>query len=104
MRAFASKTLAKKGAEFSTLQCDRNVRLLMTARCLGKFVHHGVLDERDVRAALIDACRANGAVDKHGIKQCHWTITSGLKRARNDALPTLQDRPWRPGCAGRPTQ
>jgi Bifunctional DNA primase/polymerase, N-terminal len=95
MRACAEAVLARKVAELEVLGCDRNISLHNVARCLGKFVHNGVLGEEYVRSALIEACKTNGSWNVHGAKQCHWTISSGFSRARRfgDELPALRDRP-----------
>ena len=57
-------------------------------------MHHAVLDREVVELALLAACKANGSLEKHGLKQCGWTIASGLKAATGDALPQLVDRPY----------
>jgi hypothetical protein len=57
---------------------------------LGKYVHHRVLAQAEVEAALLTACQANGVLGEDGENQCRASIASGFKRAANDGLPVLR--------------
>jgi hypothetical protein len=95
MHALAMGAVRRAVEYLSGLTQDRNIQLRIKARALGKFVHHEVLTDEYVRDALIGACEINGSKEKHSLKQCHWTITSGFKAAAGDDLPALEDRPYR---------
>lgn len=94
MHALAVSALGRACEFLQGLAQDRNIQLRVKARAVGKFVHHAVLDREVVERALLAACKANGSLEKHGLKQCGWTIASGLKAATGDALPQLVDRPY----------
>jgi hypothetical protein len=94
MHAVALGAVRKACACLAALQTDRNITLRSKARSLGKYVHKGVLTQEYVETELLEACKVNGSYEKHGRKQCHWTIASGFKAAINDDLPVLQDRPY----------
>jgi bifunctional DNA primase/polymerase-like protein len=93
MHAWAEKCLANAQNKLSATTEGRNGRLCATARALGKYVHHRVLDRFRVEEILLDACKRNGSLKQHGLEQCKRTIASGLKRAKGDDLPALPDRP-----------
>jgi hypothetical protein len=95
MHGCAMAAMRKVVARLSSLSEGRQIGLHNAARHLGKFIHHGILIEADTRNQLIEACRENGSDRSHGLRQCHWTISSGIKRARNDELPVLRDRVMR---------
>jgi hypothetical protein len=59
---------------------------------VGRWVHHGIIPQDQLIAAVLDACGRNGLVHDDGRKAVLDTIASGLTRAAHDALPTLEAR------------
>lgn len=57
----------------------RNPELNKAAFKLGRIIGGGSLDEDEVRARMIDACRENGLATDDGETACHKTISSGLR-------------------------
>jgi hypothetical protein len=74
-----------------TPEGGRNPQLFNAICRLGKYVHHGVLTEEEVRSALLGAAKINGLI-RDGVKACNDTISSGLRKAEFDELPFLEDR------------
>src|SRR5262249_20269684 len=64
--------------------------------------HHGILVPGTIMRELSDACERNGLVKEDGRSSVFATIKSGIKRAQNDPLPLLPDRPY-PGGAEEQT-
>jgi putative DNA primase/helicase len=91
--AWARAKLDARCGQLAGMTSGRNTAAFKLACGVGCFVHHRVLDESEVQAAILDACRANGYIKEEGQRAVMATIRSGLNRARNDALPELQDRP-----------
>jgi hypothetical protein len=56
---------------------------------LGKYVHHGLLDENAFRSAIMDACVSNGALPKYSPRDMLSKIDRGLAESKNDPLPPL---------------
>jgi hypothetical protein len=56
----------------------RNVKLNNSAVKLGHYVGGGLLDEKKVIDTLIDACAANGLLNRDGRDACLATIDSGM--------------------------
>ncbi len=71
----------------------RNGALFSDMCYISKQVHHGILSEDAVIAAMMDACHKNGLVRDDGAPACLATIRSALYISRNDPLPMLKDRP-----------
>lgn len=93
MYACALAATARAVAYLSSLGADRNIQLRVKSRALAKYVVGKVLTDAYVRGQLMSACDVNGSMEKHGVKQCNWTITSGFQAGQHDSLPVLQDRP-----------
>ena len=60
------------------------------ASALGKYIHHGLLLEADLVDAVMNACAANGALNKYTPTDIKSQIMNGLKKASNDSLPPLR--------------
>jgi putative DNA primase/helicase len=91
--AWARAKLDARCAQLAGMTSGRNTAAYKLACGIGCFVHNRILDESEVQAAILDACRQNGYIKEEGQRAVVATIRSGLNRARNDALPELQDRP-----------
>lgn len=94
MRAWAEGALSNEVHRLAVMQPNtgRNNQLFSAACALGKYVHHGILPEKDVTGVLLDACEQCGLIKDDGYDQCLQSIKSGLKRAVNDPLPNLSER------------
>lgn len=92
-KAWARAALDGETAKVRGTTAGRNAALYGAACALGKYVHHGLLSERDLTATLMTACEANGYVAKDGRAAARATIASGLYIARDDGLPELKERP-----------
>jgi hypothetical protein len=68
----------------------RNLAAFRLACRVGKWVHHGILDQHRVVEPIMHACEANGLVRDTGRNAVLKTISSGLARAANDTLPDLR--------------
>jgi hypothetical protein len=95
MRAYAEAALKYEANALRGMakNSGRNNALFVAVCKLGKFVHHAVLSENELKDALLDASRANGLIAEEGRKACEGTIASGLRKAEGDELPVLEDRP-----------
>ena len=71
----------------------RHTELLGRAARWGQYVHHGIATPNEFEAGLLAACNANGLSKDDGRDDCARTIKDGLKRAANDRLEELRDRP-----------
>src|SRR5262249_42884061 len=76
----------------TTCQGSRNEELFRLACYLGKYVHYGIVHEREFISGLEEACTVNGLMRQDGLPAIRATIRSGLKASRNDALPLLEER------------
>ena len=76
---YAKTCLENAVAELSRMSAGRNWALFGAVSFIGKFVANGVIDEREVMSALMDACRANGYMTKPdaGPRKCESSIRSG---------------------------
>jgi hypothetical protein len=93
MRKYAEAALdGEVQALRSTPEGGRNPQLFNAICRLGKYVHHGVLTEEEVRSALLGAAEINGLISDDGLKACNDTISSGLRKAEFDELPILENR------------
>jgi hypothetical protein len=81
----------------TTPEGGRNPQLFTAGCRLGKFVHHKVLSEDEIRSALLDAADANGLIKDDGLKACHDTLSSALRKAVGDDLPILEERQFLSG-------
>ena len=93
MRAYAE---AARDSEVRALskasKGGRNHHLFQSACRLGKYVHHGVLDESQVVEPLLEGAASNGLLADDGRRGCENTIASGLRKAEGDHLPLLEDQ------------
>jgi hypothetical protein len=91
---YAKKVLATEARIVATtVNGDRNNRLFNAACKLGKYMHHGILQQDATIKLLIDACKSCGLdKDEGGLAGCYKTIKKGLEYSANDALPVLKDR------------
>ena len=96
---WARAKLDARCAQLAGMTGGRNTAAFKLACGIGCFVHHRILDESEVQAAILDACRQNGYTKEEGQRAVVATIRSGLNRARNNALPELADRPRPNGAA-----
>ena len=67
----------------------RNRKAFEVACRVGRWVHHGIIDEALVVLAIENACLANGLVAENGRRSLVSTIRSGFSKSVNDSLPTL---------------
>jgi hypothetical protein len=91
LQAYARAVLANEARALQAKAKDsgRNWALFLAGAKLGKYVHHGVIALGEVEGTLLGACAANGLIQEDGLKACRATLASGLRKAANDALPTL---------------
>jgi hypothetical protein len=89
MRRQALHDLRAVTIEFASLTDGRRQKLYSLACRVARYVVHKKLSENEFRSALMDAARANGALEKHGIAWAVTTIRSAIVRAANDPLPPL---------------
>ena len=88
------------GYELSTrcLELNRKSKpgrddFLFRSSCLlGRWVHHGMLEESTMILALLGACDSNGLLRDNGRRSCLGSIGRGIAYSVNDALPTLMER------------
>ncbi len=94
LESWARAKLRNRCAEIASMAKDsgRNLAAFRLACGIGRFVHHGVISEREIIDALLAACEASGLLHEDGRPACLASIRSGLSRAKNDPLPDLQDR------------
>jgi hypothetical protein len=93
MRRYAEAALDGEMQTLRATQEGGRNRQLFDAGCrLGKYVHHHVLSEEEVASALLDAAKINGLIGDDGLKQCEASLRSGLRMAKRDELPILEDR------------
>jgi hypothetical protein len=98
MRSYADAVLRNEViALSSTPRGGRNARLFRSVCKVGKFFWNGIMSEAEVINPLMEAAAASGLVEEDGPSQCLCTIRSGLRVSRQDVLPSLTDRPYRPG-------
>jgi hypothetical protein len=94
MQAYARKVLEARANELAGMvDGGRNEALFRAACCVGKFEHHKVIPEGEVERVLLGACDRNDLKQDDGERQCLATIRQGLKKSKDDKLPTLKDRP-----------
>jgi putative DNA primase/helicase len=70
----------------------RSHQLFLAACGLGKWVHHGILDGREVTRELFEASRDCGLTTENGYGDVLTTIANGILRAKGDALPALKEK------------
>src|SRR5262249_27518791 len=92
MLAFARKVLGNEAQRLEHLAGGRNGALYAATCKLGRYVHHRVLSFAEVEAGLVRACKVNGYLFDHGLSAARKTISSGLRKSKNDRLPVLRDR------------
>jgi len=57
---------------------------------IGAYQCHGLLSQKEVVRAFLNACACNGALGKYARADLVGQIKNGLRRAANDALPMLE--------------
>lgn len=67
----------------------RNSKAFQVSCRIGRWVHHGVIDEAQVVLAIENACLANGLIAENGRRSLISTIRSGFSKSINDPLPAL---------------
>jgi hypothetical protein len=92
MRTYAERVVENEMNRLTVMRAGRNQALFRAASRLGKFVHHGILAEREITDALMNASRANGYTKTKGSHHAKSTIRSGLAFGQNDQLPDLDAR------------
>ena len=70
----------------------RNLAAFRLACRVGKWVHHGIVEQHRIAEPIMQACEANGLVRDTGRSAVRKTINSGLSKAANDALPDLREQ------------
>jgi hypothetical protein len=93
--AYAQACLRARASDLAHMgkASGRNDALYRDACVLGKYAVHGIVAEGEIKSALIGACERNGLKSEDGDRSIRATIQSGLRRAQNDPLPMLEDRP-----------
>jgi hypothetical protein len=92
-RAWALKALNARMSELrGKSKPGRNRTLFEMVCALGKFVHHGIITDAELRAPALDACRTNGLAAENRIRDCESTIDKGLRYALGDQLEDLPER------------
>lgn len=89
MRRQALCDLEVAARHYAGLTDGRRTGLFVAVCRVAKYVSHGHLSEPEIVAAFTDAARANGALQKQGMRWAEATIRSAIVRGRNDALPPL---------------
>jgi len=75
---YARKAFESEIGRLCATTGNRNDALNCTARRLGQFIGAGRLDRAEVEAALLNAPRVNGYIEKDGEAEARRTIKSGL--------------------------
>ena len=88
-RAQALYDLNAAASAFAGLTDGRRTGLFIAVCRMAKYVSSGHLSEPEIAAAFSDAARANGTLQKQGMRWAETTIRSAIARGRNDALPPL---------------
>jgi RecA-family ATPase len=92
-QAFAAKKLEEKAKELaSVVEGGRNNAIVSVACSMGRVIARGWIDEATVRAALEDACRANGIWKDDGPKACRDAISRGIRAGLANQHEDLEDR------------
>jgi len=92
MRRQALNDLRRVAGNYAALTDGRRNELFRASCRLAKYVVHNVIGEAELRAALLDASAANGALAKYGLRWLEATIARGLAFGGNDELPPLARR------------
>ena len=96
--AYAKKALKERAAELASMgEGGRNDFTFRAACYLGKWERHGVFPQGEIERELLSACETNGLLKEDGRAGVVATIRNGLRWAKNDPLPLLEDRPF-PGA------
>jgi len=91
-RAFAAKKLKEKTKELAdTKEGGRNNAIVSVACSMGRVIARGWIDEAPVRAALEDACRANGIWKDDGPTACRDAISRGIRAGLANQHEDLED-------------
>jgi hypothetical protein len=94
-REYGKSALGRELSDLSSaMQGGRNDQLNRAAYNLGQLVSGGVLDEHEVRQALLGACHANGLVKDDGLRAVQTTLESGLSSGK-ETPRTAPERPQR---------
>jgi hypothetical protein len=87
LRAYAAAALAGEAKQLAgTGEGGRNHGLFVAVCRLGNYVHHKVLSQYEVHAALLVACNANGFNAEHGTAAFEKTFANGLQWSEDDEL------------------
>lgn len=89
MRRQALSDLALAASEYASIVDGRRAKLFSLACRCGRYVTHNVLSESELRNALLDAARSNGAIGKYGMPWARDTIARAVACCRSDRLPPL---------------
>jgi hypothetical protein len=93
MRAFANARLSKVTSRFASLSQGRYTGIFVAAASMGVFVHHSILQDSEIRSAIMDAAISNGLVAMRGRDACYEWIDNGFAYADRDQLPDLDQLP-----------
>lgn len=92
-RAWALKALDGRVAELAAKAKPGRDRMLLALVCaLGKFVHHGIITDAELRAPALEACKSNGLIEDNQRRNCERTINNGLRYSLEDELGDLPER------------
>ena len=91
---YCLKIIDRECPELAAMPAEsgRNRRTYNLASTVGKYVHHGIVEQRHVVEPIMQACEANGLVRDTSRAAVLKTINSGLSKAANDALPDLREQ------------
>ena len=82
----------------------RNRAVFDLACSMGRFVHHGIITDAELRLPTLAACDTNGLTKENGRHDCEKTVDNGLRYALADVLEDLKDKPRHPGGHARQQQ
>ena len=93
-RRYAETILARDSNAIGAMASNsgRNIATYRLACRLGRWVHHGLIPQEQLIAAVFGACERNGLVRDDGRRAVLATIASGLAKSAGDALPDLGGR------------
>jgi P4 family phage/plasmid primase-like protien len=92
-RAWALKALDARVKDLEAKTKPGRNRLLFELVCaVGRFVHHGVITDEELRAPALAACNKDGLIGDNGLWDCEKTIDRGLRYSLADELGDLTDR------------
>jgi hypothetical protein len=93
-RGWALEAIGTRIKELAAKQKPgRNGDLFKYACTFGKYVHHDIITDAELRKPALAACDTNGLAKANGWHDCEKTIDNGLRYGLSDPLEDLPDRP-----------